>query len=221
MKLVCPCCGATASAEAWANDAEARAALALACNLPEPMARRVLSYLGLFRPAGQALRWQRSARLLATLAELAESGHVQVQGKPARPCGPDIWARGMEQMAAQRERLSLPLKNHNYLRQIVWQLADQADAAHERERIRDERSGNFRANRDEPPPRPAGERGAGGVRAPRRPAAPPITAEERATLERVGCGRALERINRMIAKHKEENHAANQRTDCQNPYRPQ
>ena len=203
MKLVCPCCGATASAEAWANDAEAREALALACGLPEPVVRRVLSYLGLFRPAGQALRWQRAARLIATLADLASSGHVQVQGKPARPCGPEIWAAGMEQMGAQRERLSLPLKNHNYLRQVVWQLADQADAARESERIRDEKSGNYRAARDY-------ER----TREQSRLAAPPITEQERAKLERLGCGKALERIKRMTGR----NHGADQGTNRENPH---
>ena len=53
----------------------------------------------------------------------------------------------MRQMIDSRERLQRPMKNHNYLRQVAWQLADQADANRELQQEQDERSGNARAER--------------------------------------------------------------------------
>ena len=43
--------------------------------------------------------------------------------------------------------LTLPMKNHNYLRSIVWQLADQADAGRERTQHHEVQSGEQRARR--------------------------------------------------------------------------
>ena len=65
------------------------------------------------------------------LSSLVTAGHVQVQGKVARPCPDRIWAAGMEQMIERRASLSLPLRNHNYLRKIVWGMADAEDARNE------------------------------------------------------------------------------------------
>lgn len=143
MKLICPGCGLTASAEAWLNDAEARGLLLAVAKLPSPLPVAVLPYLGLFRPEARALNWKKAARLVSLLSQMVFAGHVQVQGKPARPCPPAIWAEAMSQMSERRERISRPLPNHNYLRQVAWQLADEADASGERARNEAERSGNI------------------------------------------------------------------------------
>lgn len=145
MRLICPGCGLTASAEAWLNDAEARDLLLAVAKMPAPLPEAVLPYLGLFRPQQRALSWKKAARLLADLAQLTGSGHVQIQGQPARPCPPRIWAEAMGQMIERRERLSLPMPNHNYLRQVAWQLADQADSQAEKSRVAQERNGNMRS----------------------------------------------------------------------------
>ena len=47
----------------------------------------------------------------------------------------------------QAAMLTLPMKNHNYLRSIVWQLADQADAGRERTQHHEVVSGEQRARR--------------------------------------------------------------------------
>ncbi len=106
-----------------------------------------MSYLGLFRPEKRALTWAKSLKLIGELQALVAQGHIQVQGKVARPCPPRIWAQGMEQMAARTD-LSRPMKNHNYLRQIVYQLADQADYKQERHHNQQILNGNAKANRD-------------------------------------------------------------------------
>ena len=50
-----------------------------------------------------------------------------------KPAPPRIWTAGIEQMLIARDRLSLPLANHNYLRTVVYGIASdpaqaQADA---------------------------------------------------------------------------------------------
>lgn len=147
MKLTCPCCGAVASAEAWQNDLEARAVLAAAIKLDEPIPRQLLPYLGLFRPAERSLSWKRTATLIRDLSKLVATGYVQVHGRPARPCPPHVWAQAMEQMADRGMTISRPMTNHNYLRQVAWQLADKLDAELEARQYREERDGTARANR--------------------------------------------------------------------------
>ncbi len=149
MKLVCPECGATASASSWVNDAEVREVLAAVVKLPGPVAAGCLPYLGLFRPGSRALAWKRARTLVAELSALVSPGHVQIQGKVARPCPPSLWVRAMDEMVARRDRLQLPVKNHNYLRQIAWGLAEAADAAGENRRHQDAAAHHLPAARRE------------------------------------------------------------------------
>jgi len=156
MILVCPSCGATASAAAWDNDMATRDTIAAMLALPAPVGKVVLAYLGLFRPVSRALTWRKAHRITSELAALIAPGWVQVQGKPDRPCPPHIWAMAMEQMVAMGT-IKRPLPNHNYLRQVAWSLADQVDAGAERHQHRQVLSGHQRMHRDDPPPAPAGE----------------------------------------------------------------
>ncbi|MHB8808943.1 MAG: hypothetical protein ACYC9M_02875 [Desulfobulbaceae bacterium] len=142
MRLICPGCGLTASAEAWLNDVYARDLLLVVARLPQPLPEACLPYLGLFRPESKALSWKKAKNIVTALAQLVGSGHVQVQGKPSRPCPPRIWAEAMGQMVERRDRITRPMPNHNYLRQVAWQLADEADANGEKQRNENERAGN-------------------------------------------------------------------------------
>ena len=145
MKLICPSCGAIAGADAWTNDATIREFLGVLVKLPTPVGEIVLNYLSLFRPGARALTWKKALRITGELAALIGPGTVQVQGKVARPCPPRLWAMALEQMVERRETLQLPIKNHNYLKQIAYSLADQEDARGESMRNRAERSGNHRS----------------------------------------------------------------------------
>lgn len=143
---VCQNCGAVAPLEWFLTDAKHKECLKVAAKLPAELADQIMGYLSLFRPAsGRVVTAGKALRLLTELAGLVASGHVQVQGKPARTCPPRIWAAAMSQMVERRERISRPLPNHNYLRQVAWQLADEADAQGERCRNEQERSGNLRS----------------------------------------------------------------------------
>lgn len=154
MILTCPSCGATASANAWENDLEAREALKAITCLPPAVAKAALGYYSLFRPATRALSWKKVKTITLELTALVNPGYVQVQGKPARPCPAHLWAQAMEQMVDRATTLQRPLKNHNYLRQIAHQLADQADAKQEQHQRRMETDGSQRVIR--PPADPDG-----------------------------------------------------------------
>jgi len=126
------------------NEPVARQVLVEALKLPVPVHNQLLGYLALFRPAGGSMQPKKALRLVQEIAGLVAPEYVRVQGKPARKCPPRLWAQAMEQMGDRRETLRLPLKNHNYLRQIAWGLADAMDAANEAVRRELEAAGNFR-----------------------------------------------------------------------------
>lgn len=131
MRLVCPSCGATASAEAWTNDTAIRYTFESLVALPSPVLRQALSYLGLFRQGTKALPWRRALAIARSLRDLVDEGTVHWQGGETRPCPADIWARAMEATLASGPK---GLKNHNYLRHVAWELAAETAAAAERAR---------------------------------------------------------------------------------------
>jgi len=141
MRLVCPSCGATHSAEAWVNDSAVRYSFEALIKLPSPVLQQCLPYLGLFRQGTRALPWRRALVIIRSLHDLVEPRTVHWQGGETRPCTPEIWAKAMESTIAAGPK---GLKNHNYLRKIAWEqaaeLATKAEADREaaRQRRRDE-----------------------------------------------------------------------------------
>ncbi|PKN20408.1 MAG: hypothetical protein CVU71_01050 [Deltaproteobacteria bacterium HGW-Deltaproteobacteria-6] len=138
MRLVCPSCGATASAEAWTNDTAIRYTFETLVQLPSPVLRRALSYMGLFRQGTKALPWRRALIIVRSLKELIEEETVHWQGGETRPCNAEIWGKAIEATIASGPK---GLKNHNYMRKCAWDLA--ADLAvkveHDREAARKNR----------------------------------------------------------------------------------
>lgn len=127
MQLTCPVCGARCSIEAHLTDESARRALGVAVKLPAPLGDLTLRYLGLFRPRNRALSWDRVERLLAELVAPIECGQLDRRGRAwAAPM--ECWRLALEQMLAGRDKLTLPLKTHGYLFEIVIGLADRAEA---------------------------------------------------------------------------------------------
>lgn len=138
MRLICPSCGAIASADVWQQDATIRQCLQIVAEMPSYVSRHVLAYLGCFRPAGSThgLKWPKTYRLLLELKELVEQTYISWDRKPARPNQAKFWAQGIELVLERlnQGRLKLPLENHNYLRAIAYDIADQADRAGENAR---------------------------------------------------------------------------------------
>jgi hypothetical protein len=144
MRLVCPSCGATASAEAWHNDAAIRYTLDALIQLPTPVRLQALAYLGLFRQGTKALPWRRALIIVRSLKDLVETGTVHWQGGETRPCNAEVWGKAMEATLASGPK---GLKNHNYMRKCAWDLA--ADLAAKVEKDREEKRRNIQ--RDEEP----------------------------------------------------------------------
>ncbi|MFZ5760967.1 MAG: hypothetical protein ACOY32_15225 [Thermodesulfobacteriota bacterium] len=143
MKMTCQACGATNSAETMTSDEACRKTLAVCCRMPGPLPMVILNYLSLFRPEKSSLTWGKALRLAQELEQLVGKGHVQIERKPARPCQPRIWAMAIEEMLERRSRLTRPLKNHNYLRDVAYTIADREDAAIEKKTLAAERDGNL------------------------------------------------------------------------------
>jgi hypothetical protein len=143
MQATCPHCAFQGEIEAFFVEAEGKRLAAIVAELPPEIARAVLGYLRLFKPAKTALRTARAVKLAREVADLIKAGTVckDERGGVRRPASPATWTAGIEQMLAQRDRLSLPLESHGYLRAVVFGLADQADAAVERQREADARGG--------------------------------------------------------------------------------
>jgi len=145
MRLVCPSCGGTASAEAWTNDAAIRYTIETLTQLPGPVLRQALNYLALFRKGTKALPWKRALKLTHSLRELVAEGTVHVKGCETRPCTAEIWGMAMEATIEAKPSL----KNHNYLSQVAWDKA--ADLAVRTEKNREAARQNRRREEDADP----------------------------------------------------------------------
>lgn len=145
MRGVCQTCGATGPLEWFVAESLGRQTTAVMLELPKGVQDYLLQYLALFRPAtGRGLAPKKALRLVTEILILVGKGYVNRQGFPDRYCPPHIWAGAMETMISQRDGLTLPMPNHNYLKKVAWDLADKADADKERSRVEGERSGTLR-----------------------------------------------------------------------------
>lgn len=143
IRFTCPCCGADFPWEAGLVEADAKRLGAVLGDMEPPLARAAMSYLRLFKPPKTSLRLPRATKLLRELAALVAEGSVcrDERSGVRRPAPVSAWVAGIEQMLQQADRLTLPLAAHGYLRQVVFGIADAADAAAEKSREQDLRQG--------------------------------------------------------------------------------
>lgn len=139
----CPHCAFQSDIEAFFADDEGKRLASALADLPPECARAVLAYLRLFKPTKTGLRMARAVKLAGEVANLVGAGSVckDERGGVRRPATPAMWAQGIEQMLANRDRLSLPLESHGYLRAVVYGIADSVDAAVERQAHADAKAG--------------------------------------------------------------------------------
>lgn len=153
MQLTCPCCFARFAIEAALTDDDARHAVAAALKLPAPLGDLLLRYIGLFRPAKRALSWGHAAKLLTELLGPIQAGRVERNGRTwAAPT--EAWKAAIEQMLAQRDRLTLPIKSHGYLFEII---AGQANKIEAQAEAKTEAQKHQRPHRDAGDSLPIGE----------------------------------------------------------------
>lgn len=144
--VTCPACGCQGDIDGFLADADGKRLAALFAGIEPALGRAVIGYLRLFKPAKHALRLPRAARIVADLLALVEPGHVcrDERGDSRRPASPALWAQGIEQLIDQRERITLPLANHHYLRAVVYSLAEQQAARAEAQAEEQRRTGQHR-----------------------------------------------------------------------------
>ncbi len=137
----CPSCGFSGEIEAFLIEPEAKRAIARVAALEPAIGKLVGPYLRLFANGKRGVQLRRAVALIDELAALVDAGEVCRDERVGvrRPASPAMWAAGMEQMIGQPP--SGPLKNHHYLRAIVFGLADSADAQAERAREQNARTG--------------------------------------------------------------------------------
>lgn len=140
MRLSCPCCGANMSLDALIGTEAARESVLLALQLPAPLGKLLVQYLGLFRPVHRILSFDRVANLLGELLPMVGEGKIERNGKIyAAP--QNYWHLALEEMLAKRDTLTLPLKSHGYLLTIIAGFADKAEAKQEAQAEERKRSG--------------------------------------------------------------------------------
>jgi hypothetical protein len=158
MRLTCSACGASASLDAAIAHEGAREAVIIALQLPAPLGKLLVQYVALFRPATRQLSLDRLAALLGELLPLIEAGRIERGGRIwAVPL--DAWKAALEDMIAKRDKLTLPLKSHGYLLEVIAGQAGKVEAAAETRKEAGARGvtpvGTHASHRDFKPPKKA------------------------------------------------------------------
>lgn len=141
---VCPTCGGVRPITEYLGEARERQALEAALRLDPRLADPLLEYLALFAPVGRKLASNKLVRLLTELHQLISAGTVS-RGRVEYPAPVEYWRAGLEEMVARRDRLTLPLKSHGYLQEVVCGIANKAAAAAER---KEEETKSYRHHRE-------------------------------------------------------------------------
>lgn len=120
MRTRCPNCGTTVSLDALIAHDAAREALAAVFKLSGPLGAALIRYLALFRPETRELTMDRVAKLLGEVLPDLQAQRISRNGQtfdaPA-----EAWVWAVEQALAARDtgRLTLPLKGHGWLYEVI------------------------------------------------------------------------------------------------------
>lgn len=131
MRLTCPSCGAMSSLDALIGHEAARSILVQALEQTQ-VGKRLIRYVALFRPAQRQLSWERTAALLGELLDLIGAARIERHGRVwAAPA--DTWIAAIDEILTRRDesKLTLPLKSHGYLLEIIAGQAGKAEATAE------------------------------------------------------------------------------------------
>ena len=131
MNIICPGCALTFPVIAGINDAEARRVAELMGKIPRKIAAYTLIYINLFKPQKSGLTWPRVYTLLSQMEPDITAGQINRNGRIwiARV---DHWYIALQEMIDRRHKLTLPIKSHGYLYEILAGLADKAEASVEK-----------------------------------------------------------------------------------------
>ena len=130
MNVTCPACAAKFDIDAAVSDADARRFCELVAGIHPSVAKPLIQYLGLFRPARTGLRWSRMLSLAQELEPMIRATRVTRNGMTyAVPL--ESWAAALSMLADRPKNLQLPLKSHGYLLEILANGAEKVAAREE------------------------------------------------------------------------------------------
>jgi hypothetical protein len=130
MKTTCPACGAVASLDVLIGHEGARDAVMVALSLPAPLGKLLVQYVAMFRPPKRNLSMDRLASLLGELQPDIAAAKIERGGR-IWSAPQDYWRMGLEEIVAKRDKLTLPLKSHGYLLEIICGYSNKAEAKQE------------------------------------------------------------------------------------------
>ena len=145
MKLICPSCGAVASLEAWINDDDAKELIEIVAEMDRDLGRTIIRYLGLFRaPGGRGLTWHRALKLVKELQELIFAEKIVWNKQRPLQNYPFFWLQAMESILERdnQGKITRPLKNHNLLRVIAYDVAAKYECKVYESKIHERRNKN-------------------------------------------------------------------------------
>lgn len=120
METRCPCCHTTFTLEHALEDEALREMMAILADLPREVSRPLVAYIGLFRGKTRAMAYERQLRLMREVLALAND--TLVVGAALSDTVEAIRAKRTSGEDAR------PLRNHNYLKQVVETQGARAEA---------------------------------------------------------------------------------------------
>jgi hypothetical protein len=136
MRMTCPGCGAEFTLDVLIAHDGAREALVEAMGLNLSLGKLLVQYLSLFRPAMRQLTMDRVASILKEIGPDIKAAQITRNGRTwSIPL--ESWKLGLEAIVVKRDKLTLPLKSHGYLYEMLIAAADKGES--ERERVAETR----------------------------------------------------------------------------------
>jgi hypothetical protein len=127
MKLTCPNCHETLSLAALIEHDAAREAIRLALEFPAPLGKQLMQYVSLFKPQQRALSMDRFASILTELMPMIQAAQIERNGR-IWPAPQSYWSQAFDAVWLSKGKLTLPLKSHGYLLEILVGFANKAEA---------------------------------------------------------------------------------------------
>ncbi len=149
IKGICPNCGYQLDVVAAMDDVDGRRLMALMAELPQSVARLLYPYLNLFSPKKTSLRYARMVKLVQELAPMIKAAQVTRNGTTYAVPLP-LWADTLEHLATRPKTLTLPLKSHGYLLEILAGKAEKVAGKKEAQQIEQQRHRSRSSNQTGP-----------------------------------------------------------------------
>lgn len=142
LKITCPSCQYQFDLLSGLQDAEQRAywSMISKSGLSSDQISLLFRYLTMFKPAKNAMSFKTLNARTSELLEFLDSGRVSRNGN-TRVATPKAWWAAIEQLVTNKpDSLQLPIRNHAYLEQMVFNHAEAALAKQETQQIEEQRN---------------------------------------------------------------------------------